>query len=435
VISRTLVGIAACAIALAGPAAASAVPLPDQDPFYAVPAHLFKLPNGTILASRQVSVNFYSLPDLATAWQVKYKTVDVHGSPSAYVATILVPAIPWTGPGPRPLVSYQTAEDGVASKCSPSYALRAGLPALPANSESETGLMKLALLRGFALVVPDYEGPRSEFLGVSGEAHGVLDGIRAALRFAPAGFSSRRTPVGLWGYSGGSFASDVAAQYQPTYAPELHFAGIALGGFVADVKATLLAFSGSPLGGAIAIGFVGADRSYPRWNMLQYLNTAGKQAVAEAQGDCINEAVARFPLASIQQYEADPGMLSLPIVNQHFRDLSPLYLSGTPTAPIYDYHELLDEYAPIGPDRATMARFCAAGARVDHVELLSGEHITGVVAGAPGALDWLAGRFAGTPAVDDCATLRQYATTPSPVPACSSGFTPATSARWTTTGT
>jgi hypothetical protein len=417
---RVALALAVHAVGLAVTASATAtVPVPDQDPFYAVPANISGLPNGTILASRQVSANFYSLPDLASAWQVKYKTIDVHGNPNAYVATILVPVIPWTGTGPRPLVSYQTAEDGVGSKCSPSYALRAGLPALPANSESETGLMELALLRGFALVVPDYEGPRSEFLGVSGEAHGVLDGIRAALHFNPAGFSSR-TPVGLWGYSGGSYASDVAAQAEPAYAPELRIAGVALGGFVADVRATMQAFSGGPLGGALAIGFVGVNRSYPQWNLMQYLNAAGREAVAGAQNDCINDAVARYPLASFQQYEAYPGVLDLPIVNERFRELSPLYLPGTPTAPIYDYHEVLDELAPIGPDRTTMARFCAAGAAVDHVELLTGEHIAGVVTGAPGALDFLAGRFAGQPAVSDCATLRQYASSGPPSPTCAS---------------
>jgi hypothetical protein len=34
------------------------------------------------------------------------------------------------------------------SECSPSYALRAGLSAISSNSELETGLIELALLRG-----------------------------------------------------------------------------------------------------------------------------------------------------------------------------------------------------------------------------------------------------------------------------------------------
>jgi len=49
------------------------------------------------------------------------------------------------------------------------------------------------------------------FLGAKGEARGVLDGLSAARAFAPAGIE-KSAPIGLWGYSGGAFASSVAAQ-------------------------------------------------------------------------------------------------------------------------------------------------------------------------------------------------------------------------------
>ncbi len=396
--------VAAIAVlALAGPANAAPVPLPDQDPFYAVPANIAGLANGTILASRQIDASAYSLPLPATAWQLKYRSTDVHGQPTADVTTVLVPLLPWLGRGPRPLVSYQTAEDGVGSKCSPSYALRAGLASLPANSEAETGLIALALLRGFAVAAPDYEGPHSEFLGAAGEAYGVLDGIRAALRFKPAGFSAA-TAVGLWGYSGGALASALAAQAQPAYAPELKLAGVALGGVVADLKATLDAFSGSAFGGALAIGFVGVDRSYPQENLLQYLNAAGKQAVAGSQTDCIDDAAAKYPFASIGQFEAAPGVVNQPAMTAFLASISPLGFPGTPAAPVYDYHAILDELAPIGPDRRLMARFCTAGVAVDHVEDLTSEHITLTVTGAPGAIAYLADRFAGKPVPNNCPT-------------------------------
>ena len=124
---------------------------------------------------------------LATSWQVQYKTEDTQSRASADVATIMVPDAPWTGPGPRPLVSYQTAEDGVGSKCSPSYALDGGVVGADGNSEAGTSLIFAALRKGWAVIAPDYEGPGSDFLGAAGEAHGVLDGVRAALRFAPMG--------------------------------------------------------------------------------------------------------------------------------------------------------------------------------------------------------------------------------------------------------
>lgn len=381
--------------------AQAGVPTPEADPFYQVPARIARLANGTILNSRPVTTYYYSVPMLASAWQVQYKTRDTQNRATADVVTIMVPSTPWTGSGSRPLVSYQAAEDGVGSKCAPSYALRAGLEAVDATAEQETGLMEAALQRGWAVVAPDYEGPYSDFLGQAGAAHGVLDGIRAALHFAPAGFTSQ-TPVGLWGYSGGALATDVAAMAQPTYAPELRFAGIAVGGIVTDLKASISAFSGSAGGGVIVLAFAGIDRSYPNFNFQQYLNASGRTAVAAAQKDCLGDAAARFPFAKLSDFEAYPGVFNGSAVTHDLDTISPLWIRGTPAAPIYDYHATNDEFAPIAGDLQLMARYCAAGVPVEHVEG-TGEHLTFVLTGAPGAMNYLADRFAGLPTPQNCA--------------------------------
>ena len=249
--ARRLAGalVALAALCVAVPAAQARVPAPDDDPFYAVPGNVGTLADGAIIASRSITATAMSVPMPAKAWQVLYKTVDNTGTPTATVTTIMVPDARWTGAGPRPVVSYQTAEDGAGTKCAPSYAIRGGLAAA-SNSSAETLLMLQALQRGWTVVAPDYEGPRSMFLGAEGEARGVLDGLRAARAFAPAGIDPS-APLGLWGYSGGGFASSVAAQMQPRHAPELKLSGVALGGVVADLRATIHAFSGSAVGGAL----------------------------------------------------------------------------------------------------------------------------------------------------------------------------------------
>jgi hypothetical protein len=228
------------------------------------------------------------------------------------------------------------------------------------NSESETGLMFAALRQGWAVIAPDYEGPRSDFLGAAGEAHSVLDGLRAALHFPAAGFTSR-TPLGLWGYSGGSLATVLAAMSQPKYAPDLHFAAIALGGLVTDLKATLYGFNGGPGGGAIVVGLVGLNRSYPEYRLEQYLNASGRQAVANSQSDCLTDGIVKYPFADISQYEAYPNAIDRPAVTAMFENASPLWLPGIPTTPIYDYHVVGDEFAPIPGDRQLMHRFCNNG--------------------------------------------------------------------------
>ena len=305
----------------------------------------------------------------------------------------MVPQLPWLERGPRPLLSYQTAEDGVSTKCSPSYGIRAGLNAGGTNSSAETVAMTAFLLRGITVIAPDYEGPRSEFTGVGMAAHGVLDGIRAAKAFAPARIDAR-APVGMMGYSGGALATSLAAQLQSGYAPELKLAGIMLGGVVADLRATLKAFSGSPLGGALAIGLVGADRSYPQQKVRSYLNAAGNRALDASQDDCINDAVIRHPFAKIEDWQARPGLIDDPGIVKLMRDISPLGVPGTPTAPVLGYHTILDELAPIGPARQLYNRYCRAGVRVTRIEDPAGEHVTGVATGAAQALLWMADRFA-----------------------------------------
>ena len=86
--------------------------------------------------------------------------------------------------------------------------------------EGEEPLIGQALTMGWAVVVPDYEGPDSQWTAGTQAGHAVLDGIRAALRFGPAGLAGPSTPVGLWGYSGGAQATARATELQPGYAPD-----------------------------------------------------------------------------------------------------------------------------------------------------------------------------------------------------------------------
>jgi len=389
----------------ASPASAAAVPVPEDDPFYAVPANIASYADGAVIASRKITALAYVLPMPADAWQILYKTNDSHGVPTATVTTLMVPTSAWKGSGTRPLVSYQTAEDGVAGKCAPSYGLKAGLlNSGGSNAAAESGLMLAALSNGWAVEAPDYEGPDSQFLAARMEGQAVLDGLRASLAFAPAGLSPT-TKIGIWGYSGGAFATSIAGQLQATYAPELNMAGVALGGVVAEIRETIDAFSGSAVGGAIAMGVNGPMKAFPEYDLGQYLSESGLKKVAAASGDCITDAVVRYPFLSIEDIEKFPGALDTPVVADLLHANSPLGIAGTPTAPVYDYHATFDELAPVGPDRQLMRRYCASGAVVEHVEHLLAEHISETITGAPGALTFLRQRFANQAPKNTCATI------------------------------
>lgn len=402
---KRLLMVAVAAVVLAGAAV-----LPhgvgastSGDAFYAVPADIAAYRDGQVLASRAVTATAWNLPLPVHAWELKYRTQDFRGRPSATVTTVLVPTAPWRGAGPRPLVSYQTAEDGVDQHCAPSHALVDGLRAGFTGSYSETGLIALLVAHGWAVSVPDYEGPRSEFLVAGTEARGVLDGVRAARGFAPAQLN--HAPIGLWGYSGGSFASVTAAQLQPRYAPELHLRALALGGLVGNIRSTIDAFSGSFAGGAIPMGIVGFLRAYPGLHLEQYLNASGRAKVAASAHDCIFEATPRYPFLRTSSIEATPNALDAPPIAKMLAANSPLHFRGAPHVATYWYHAYADELAPFAPARATLRKFCAAGTSVQAALKPIGEHLTEAVLGAPGAIAFLQARFAGRTPVDSCPTL------------------------------
>ncbi|MEV4153133.1 lipase family protein [Nocardia salmonicida] len=381
---------------------ATAVPLPEQDSFYAEPAGLAGLPNGTVLTSRAIEPESFLLPLPAQAWQVQYKTIDNHGAPRAYIATVLVPQQEWTGGGPRPLLSYQVAEDGVGSKCAPSYALRGGIDGVPSNAYTETGMIRFALQQGWALVVPDYQGPDSDLFGADGYVHGILDGVRAAKAFAPANVDPA-APIGMWGYSGGAQATAIAVQAQSAYAPDLRLAGVALGGIVADLEATMAGFSGGIAGGAAVVGLVGLNRSYPEADVAQYLNESGRGMLAASRADCLLDAAIEYPFLDAAALEAWPGSITNNTeLSKVVRMASPLFRPGVPAVPVLLHHAVADEFAPIGSARALAGKYCAAGVPVQLVENPVGEHGTEGVVGLSTAVTYLADRFAAKPAANTC---------------------------------
>ncbi|MFD2422210.1 lipase family protein [Amycolatopsis pigmentata] len=401
-----VVGAAAVTMAFLTASAGAArspgpVPVPSDDHFYSVPPRLESVPPGAVLRSRRVELPPQSGALSGEAWQVLYRTTDNHWRPTATVETILVPrGLPKPG-GARPLLSYQVPEDGLALTCAPSYQLRAGTVGTIQADESS---MAAALSRGWTVVVPDYEGPESEFFGAAGTAHGVLDGIRAALRFGPAGVSSR-SPVGMWGYSGGGHATAVAAQAQRRYAPELRLSAITMGGLLADGNETLQAVSGTVFSGDIPFALAALEHSYPEAHVERYLNAYAQGLVDSVSHGCTTDAVKKGPFfATLAQFEAYPGSLTGGPFQRFVHDVSPVGLGGIPTAPVHDYHGSEDQLTPVGGDRAVMRQYCAGGATVQHVEY-PGDHSAAATAGLPGALAFLDNRFAGAPAPDNCATI------------------------------
>jgi hypothetical protein len=378
------------------PASAAVIPSPYNDSFYVQPDPMPNVPPGTVISSRSVTVTALGIPVNVTAWQLLYASTGMTGEPVADVATVLLPDKA-AATSPRPLLSYQVAEDADTMNCAPSYELRLG-------TEVEEPLIAAALEQGWAVVVPDYEGLNSDFTGGPQEGHGVLDAIRAAESFGPAGLDGASTPVGLWGYSGGALASAWASELEPSYAPELNFKGIAEGGVPANFGAIVNNIDGGPFAGLYFDAAFGLARSYPQdIDLSTLLNPMGQAAEQTVTSECVEQIVAQYAFQRIETYtngNIDP--LTVPGVQQAIT--ADNLGQRTPAGPLFVYQAANDEIIPLAGVQALTDGYCSEGVAVDFVKDELSDHVSLAVSGAGAALNYLIGRFAGDPAPSTCST-------------------------------
>ena len=359
---------------------------PDDDPFYRVPEPLAGLRPGEVLDARPVQVRAVRHLVKAEAWNVKLRSTDSHGAAVAGVATVMVPHRSFDGPA-RPLLSYQCAIDSLGAAADPSYTLRHG-------EQWELPFITRALHRGWAVVTTDYTGPRHAFAAGVLAARFVLDGIRAALAFQPAGFGAN-SPIGLWGYSGGAQATLCAAEQHPSYAPELNIVGAAAGGITVD-PATMSGtfedvYDGSFLSGIPLGAIIGISREYPEVDLLGALTPQGRALVTAADGMTAEQLLMSFPFLHWAEYLTVPSVLDIPGLRSAFE--ANAFGQGTPTTALYLYHGVHEQNLPIADADAFVARYRQAGADVTYNRVRIGGHVLVTLLGVPGALRFLGERF------------------------------------------
>ncbi|AHH17700.1 lipase [Nocardia nova SH22a] len=385
----------------------AAAPARQADDFYTPPSNLAAAAPGDVLRSRPVDLpGFFSLATPVRAWQLLYRTTDAHGRPAATATTVVRPA----SGRPGAIVSYQLPEDASTADCAPTRFIgtdpAARADATPAMLALDLGPVNALLAQGFAVSIPDYEGPASEWGAARQPGYGVLDGVRAAERFDQLGLPGTATPAALWGYSGGSLASGWAAEVQRDYAPELDIRGVALGGFLTDPAQAIVRTIGTVFAGVPISVLPGLIRTNPDLvaEFIGHLTPSGKTLLQTAGSQCMAENTLAHSFVDLSAHMDMPfrDFMELPRVRSAFADLN---LGTTaPAAPLFVYHSVNDEMVPItGVDR-TVAGYCAAGASVTYVRDEASEHGLLSITGAPAALDWLSQRLTGDRTRPACTT-------------------------------
>lgn len=371
---------------------------PGEDPFYTPPSPLPAGAPGTLLGSRKVNVQFDALiaplPLIVNAWQIQYLSTDTLGHPVMDIATVIVP---FGASKNAPLLSYQTATDSDSLNFSTSYLLRTG-------GELETALFGLGLMKGWKVVVPDFEGLDAQYTAGRQAGHATLDAIRAAEQLSQANFKDgTATPVVMWGYSGGAQATAWATELQPTYAPELNILGAAEGGIPVNVAHVANLIDGSPFSGIYFAAAIGLSRAY-NLPIQSMLNSQGQTMYNHVSNYSISEALSGYALQHINDYllPAYQNPLQLPQFQGIVTDDT--LGQATPTVPLYIYGGTISDILPEADAHALGEQYCAAGVLVQ-AQFFPGEHLTSVVTGALPALAWLSDRVAGKMAPNNCGSF------------------------------
>jgi triacylglycerol lipase len=372
--------------------------LPSKDPFYTPPAGYEQALPGTVLRSRAVELAFLGLiPQRFSATQLLYRSTDLNGDPEVAVTTVVVPA--QRDPDlVCPVVSYQCAIDAVAERCFPSYALRRGAKAVGALAQLEFLLIAAVLAEGWAVSVPDHEGCHGMWGAPYEPGYRILDGVRAALNCQRLRLSPS-APVGLWGYSGGGFASAWAAEVCAGYAPELNIVGAVLGSPVGDPGSVGRRLNATFWAGLPAMVIGALAQIYPDVERLvqEHATEEGKAILAKLQKMTTAAAVLGLKNKDINDYMdlTLDELWELPEV-QHVLDAMRLG-TAAPTAPVLIVQAANDKIINVADIDALAATYRAGGASVTYHRDCFSEHLSLHVFSAPMTLRWLRDRFAGRP--------------------------------------
>ena len=409
-VRRSLIAIV-IVLALALPTAApsrAAIPLPHQDPFYSYDASaLANVARGTVLRSRPVTVAVPgSNTGLLPATQLLYRTQDERGRPTATVTTVINP----TGPANSGLVAYLSFYDALGDICSPSYTLQGGDPgqANASQARTEAGLVNALVGQGYAVTVPDFEGPGLHWVAGQESGWNTLDGIRATETFLGMGSGQK---VGLLGYSGGSIAGEWASELAPSYSPELNIVGTAIGGIPVHLAHNLSYVNGSATwSGVIPAVLVSLGRAFGiKVNRLA--SRYGKKIMRQVQDQCIGSFNGNYPGLRVQRLVKKKYHAFLK-VRPIARTINRLIMGRTPGHPLMPMLMAVgnadgtgDHVMVVKDVQALAHEYCSEGVPVQLNVYQGAEHSVAGLQFFPAAFSYLAARFAGQPATSNCADI------------------------------
>ena len=375
-------------LSIVGYSTPSAVAGPLTDFYDAPVATIATAAPGEVLRSRPVnSPRGFGLGfDIE---RILYRSNDTHDDSMVVSGYTMTPTAPWTGPGPRPVIAYAPGTSGMADRCAGSAVL--------GTVGSSPAILPL-LLAGYRVVATDYQG-----LGTPG-GHTYLNRIasgRALLDVARAADVEPTTPVVLFGYSEGGFASASAAELAATYAPELNIRGAYVGAPPADPTLNIDTLDNTGLGSAVLFTVDGMINAYPERaeGIRSLFDSDGIAALDAAQNWCTTDPAATA-IVRTSELTRDGRPLNEQLSNPVLAEITETNTVGriAPAMPVYLSHAVADDTVPIEQSRTLIRRWQDLGANITYREydlpaipVEGANHQPGALAAYNDVMPWIGG--------------------------------------------
>ena len=344
-------------------------------------------------------------PDGASAWRIRYRSLDHKNAPVEVTGIVIVPASPAPAQG-RDIVSWGRGTVGLAPVCAPSKT--------PSKMFEKTPGIRDLLKLGYVVVASDFADPDSgsvhPYLVGLAEAHAMLDVVRAA-ETMPEAKAGRR--YALSGESEGAHAALWAAKLAPTYAPGLDLVGIAVAAPPTDLVANFQQIN-SPYVHALLTGYVAESWSKVYGIPLStFANAFGRVIIRKLAKDCT-----RFDLGSaflntsllILAHQV-PESLGAPWKEKmEANSVKPWHMS----APLLIAQGGKDDVVMPDLTRKFAVASCRMGDDVQVIFKPDGGHLTIADAASAATVDWISARFEGKPTMSDCGVLTKPGAGPAP---------------------
>ena len=381
---------------------AAMLPAPVGESFFdEYPPGLDAMANGAVIGTRDVTPVARQLlrGPVREVRQYKVKSTDAAGAPSFATATLVVPATPWAGSGPRPVLVNNVPINSLGRDCAPGHTMANGITLSTNTFELTRPVTAKAEERGYAVLIPDHEGPRMAYGEPFVGGHSILDTIRGMRALYPDEFGD--SPIAMMGYSGGSIATHGAVKLIDSYAPELagDIVGASLGGVPADFEMLARTMNGNLAGGLFLAALFGISRENPE--ILALANKLARQlGVSSLKDACGNKLMVlglfQVPAEALANVKK---ALDTPVAHSVYTKMR--MADRKSATPLYLYNGGQDFWVPALGTRNLYGEQCGYGVPAVYRQV-PGEHFAAELTGVGDAFDWVDARLRGEPAPSEC---------------------------------